>query len=372
LTILAQYDAARAALAKCKTADVPIALRLEMEHVKLHARQVQDKALMADATEIQMRAERRLGEILHEAESEGLISVGRPKKRSVENGSASEPFTLAEAGISKKLSAKSQQFATIAEPAFEAMVEHTRKRIAAGAPTIIDKEATNTQKKERRANRERVLGECIAALPTAKYGLIVADPEWQFEPRSRETGMDRAADNHYPTSCTQVIAARDVPSIAANDCVLFLWATAPMLAHALLVMAAWGFDYKTHLIWHKIRNGAGRGSGYWATGEHEPLLIGTRGKVVAPATAMCGSVIAAPWQGKHSAKPEIFLEIIEREFPNTPKIELNRRGPPRPGWDAWGNQVESPLPTINLSSLPSEHLAFVHVEETSVGGFVSG
>ena len=71
--------------------------------------------------------------------------------------------------------------------------------------------------------------------------------------------MDRAADNHYPTSVLDVIKARDVPSIAAKDCVLFLWATIPMLPHALAVMAAWGFDYKSNYVWGKDRIG----TGYW-------------------------------------------------------------------------------------------------------------
>jgi N6-adenosine-specific RNA methylase IME4 len=193
-------------------------------------------------------------------------------------------------------------------------------------------------KKENRDRRERELGEKQQALPAQKFGVILADPEWQFEPWSRETGMSRAADNHYPTSVTEVIASRPVEKIAANDCVLFLWATAPMLPQALLVMSAWGFDYKTEWVWHKVRPGKGRGTGYWVTGEHEPILIGTRGKVPAPATAMCRSIIAAPI-GKHSAKPEQFAEIIERTFPTLPKIELNRRGAARPGWTAWGNEA---------------------------------
>jgi hypothetical protein len=91
-------------------------------------------------------------------------------------------------------------------------------------------------KQSRRAEREQELAAKQAALPTRKYGVIVADNEWRFEPRSRETGMDRAADNHYPTSALEEIKSRDVASIAADDCVLFLWATAPMLPEALSVM----------------------------------------------------------------------------------------------------------------------------------------
>lgn len=194
-------------------------------------------------------------------------------------------------------------------------------------------------KAERRAARERELADKICALPQKKYGVIVADPEWRFEPWSRETGMDRAADNHYPTSCLDVIMSRDVASIAADDCVLFLWATQPMLPHALLVMAAWGFDYRSHSVWKKERPGEGRGTGYWFINEHEILLLGVRGQVPCPAPGeQRRSVLHAP-VGEHSAKPEEFLQLIEEYFPNLPKIELNRRGVPRPRWDAWGNEA---------------------------------
>ena len=109
--------------------------------------------------------------------------------------------------------------------------------------------------------------------------MILADPEWRFEPWSRETGMDRAADNHYPTSDFALIKTREIASIAAADSVLFLWATAPMLLQALEVMRAWGFAYKTQAMWAKDRIG----TGYWFRNKHELLLVGTRGDVPAPA-----------------------------------------------------------------------------------------
>ena len=74
--------------------------------------------------------------------------------------------------------------------------------------------------------------------------------------------------------------------------------------------------------------------------EHELLLLGTRGKIPCPALGtQWESLITAP-RGAHSEKPECVLEMIEAYFPNLPKIELNRRGPARPGWDAWGNEFE--------------------------------
>lgn len=198
--------------------------------------------------------------------------------------------------------------------------------------------ARHELKKDRRNTREQDLGSKILALPAKKYGVILADPEWRFEPYSRETGMDRAADNHYPTSEVEKIAARPVADIAADDCVLFLWATVPMLPACLRVMEAWGFEYRSHVIWKKDRPG----TGYWFINQHELLLVGTRGRVPAPAPGtQARSVIDAP-VGKHSAKPETFYTLIEEYYPNLPKIELNARAG-RKGWDAWGNEVDVPL-----------------------------
>jgi N6-adenosine-specific RNA methylase IME4 len=199
-------------------------------------------------------------------------------------------------------------------------------------------------KKRRRTLREKMLGKKQHAWPTQQYGVIVADPEWRYEPWSRQTGMDRAADNHYPTSELGAIAARDVQSIAARDCVLFLWATNPMLPEALYVMSKWGFTYKSNYAWGKDKCG----TGYWSRNKHELLLIGTRGNIPCPAPGtQRESLIMAP-RGRHSEKPETFLEMIEQYFPTLPKIELNRRGPARPGWHAWGFEAEnhqSPAPS---------------------------
>jgi N6-adenosine-specific RNA methylase IME4 len=192
-------------------------------------------------------------------------------------------------------------------------------------------------KAEKRAAREAELAAKQSALPDKRYGVIYADPPWRFEPFSRETGMDRAADNHYPTSTTDEIVALPVKNIAADDCVLFLWATVPLLRHALAVMDAWGFDYCSHAIWDKVHIG----TGYWFRNQHELLLVGVRGDIPAPAMGKQWPSLRTIPRREHSAKPEQFLELIEEYFPHLPKIELNRRGPPRPNWDAWGLEAEA-------------------------------
>jgi N6-adenosine-specific RNA methylase IME4 len=192
-------------------------------------------------------------------------------------------------------------------------------------------------KQVRRADREVDLAEATVAaseaLGSKLYGVIMADPPWRFAPYSRDTGMDRAADNHYPTMTIERIRAMAVP--AADDAVLFLWATVPMLPEALSVMAAWGFTYKSHCVWAKDRVG----TGYWFRNQHELLLVGTRGNVPAPAHGeQYASVISAPL-GRHSAKPNAFAEMIEAMFPTLPALEMFARGP-RLGWTVWGNQAE--------------------------------
>jgi len=162
--------------------------------------------------------------------------------------------------------------------------------------------------------------------------VLYADPPWRFEPYSRDTGMDRAADNHYPTMGGQDI--RELPIPAADDAVLFLWATVPMLPDAVAVMQAWGFAYKSHFVWIKDK----AGTGYWNRNQHELLLIGTRGKIPAPAPGeQFPSVIPAK-VGKHSAKPEHFAEMIEEMFPQLQAVELFARKP-RLGWKVWGNEA---------------------------------
>jgi N6-adenosine-specific RNA methylase IME4 len=335
MTQLIKYDAACRAIAAAKNVDEVKHIRDASIAMKAYARQAKNHTLEADAIEIRMRATRRMDQIRQDQKaSVGLAKGGTPYKTKSTGVSKTpvEKPTLADAGIDKNLAKEGRKLGALSEREFEKAISTARDAVG----SVIKTALRTDDKKEARASREAELAVKQAALPDKRYGVIVADPEWRFEPWSRETGMDRAADNHYPTSCTEVIVARDVPSIAADDCVLFLWATIPMLPHALTVMAAWGFSYVSHYVWGKDKIGMG----YWLRERHELLLIGTRGKPPAPAPGtQWFSLISAP-RGEHSEKPECFLEMIESYFPNLSKIELNRRGPARPGWDAWGNEAE--------------------------------
>jgi N6-adenosine-specific RNA methylase IME4 len=132
------------------------------------------------------------------------------------------------------------------------------------------------------------------------------------------------------------IKAMKVP--AADDCVLFLWSTVPHLALAFEVIAAWGFTYKSLIVWIKDRPA----TGYWARNLVELLLIASRGSVPAPAPGeqppqVLEALIEAA-KREHSRKRDEAYEIIEKLFPTTPKLEMFARKA-RPGWASHGNEV---------------------------------
>ena len=170
---------------------------------------------------------------------------------------------------------------------------------------------------------------------TALFGVLYADPPWDY-PESG--GGNRVVSAHYPTMTAEDICALRVP--AADNAVLYLWATAPKLREALAVISAWGFEYKTHAVWDKELIGMG----YWFRGQHDLLMLGIRGKVTAPPPELrIGSVIRAR-RSKHSAKPDTVRDLIGRWFPNERKLELFARPwtdlwPKHDGWETWGNEM---------------------------------
>jgi N6-adenosine-specific RNA methylase IME4 len=242
------------------------------------------------------------------------------------------------------------------------LAPETQRKIAAEAEAGHANAVRTVIKQETRAVRERTTG---LKAPEGLFGVIVEDFEWDFEVRSRETGMDRHAGNHYETADDAHTAEEIVERTrerflcAAPDCVLWQWTTGPHLAIALDVMKLRGFKYVSNYVWNKDRII----TGWWSRFKHEHLLIGTKGNVPCPAPGTQWDSVIDAALGEHSAKPEAFLEMIEQYFPTWRKIELNRRGPARPGWAAWGNQAEPELPPHN-----PETGEILEIVEGPVGG----
>jgi N6-adenosine-specific RNA methylase IME4 len=165
-------------------------------------------------------------------------------------------------------------------------------------------------------------------LPSGCFDLIYADPPW----RSHSPSSGWSPEQHYPTMKAEEIAGLTLP--AAEDALLFLWAVNGFLPEALSVMSAWGFAYRTNLVWVKDYIGLG----FWSRNRHELLLVGRRGTFPVPdEAARPDSVVEAP-KTRHSEKPIQVYELIEHMYPKATRLELFARAS-RPGWTTWGNEV---------------------------------
>ena len=176
-----------------------------------------------------------------------------------------------------------------------------------------------------------------------KYRTIVADPPWQY----RNSGVQGAAEKVYATMPTEEICKLNVRDVSDRDAVLILWCTWPLLEDGFKVINSWGFEYKSGMPWIKIR-GTQRNLfdsevsfqlktsvGFWVLGCSEPILICKRGNASPPNLKHCGLLSK---NIEHSRKPDDIYAYAE-SFPG-PYLELFCRRP-RPGWDVWGNEVES-------------------------------
>jgi len=186
----------------------------------------------------------------------------------------------------------------------------------------------------------------MVVLDMKKYQIIYADPPWKYNSRANhKTRFRGGACGHYNLMTMDEIKALPVRQIAADDAVLFLWVTFPYLKEQIEVFEAWGFVYKTvGFTWIKLNPknlGIFFGVGYYTKSNAELCLLGTKGKVLRPATNCVSSVIVTPRQ-EHSRKPCRVREMIDVLYPRQSKVELFARQKVE-GWSCWGNEVESDI-----------------------------
>jgi N6-adenosine-specific RNA methylase IME4 len=167
----------------------------------------------------------------------------------------------------------------------------------------------------------------------AKFSTIYADPPWPYS----NTAARGAAEKHYRTLTLDSICKEPVKLLAAEKAHLHLWTTNGFLREAFDVIRAWGFEYKSCLIWIKPQLGMGN---YWRV-SHELLVLGVRGGLQF-SDRTCRSWLAAP-RTVHSRKPFAFRALVERVSPG-PYLELyGREEQPNTGWTVYGDQVERRL-----------------------------
>lgn len=179
------------------------------------------------------------------------------------------------------------------------------------------------------------------------FSTVLADPPWQFQNRTGKVAPEHRRLSRYPTMDLDAIKALPVASVCADTAHLYLWVPNALLPEGLAVLHAWGFQYKTNLVWHKIRKDGGsdgRGVGFYFRNVTELLLFGVRGKnarTLAPGRSQVNMIETR--KREHSRKPDETYDLIEACSPG-PYLELFARGP-RTGWTVWGNQSEEYFPS---------------------------
>jgi N6-adenosine-specific RNA methylase IME4 len=280
-------------------------------------------AVTGYAHEIKIYALAKLGELLRPLPKVQVgkePGPGRGNKR-YPAGAVLEKQTLDELGVSKKTSAIAQQLADLPAPVRDA---------------IAKRETTITK-----ARREHARTHMRPAdLPEGKFRVLYADPPWHYG----NSGVISESDNygraarHYPSMTIAELSAMAVKSHVADNAVLFLWVTSPLLAECWPVIAAWGFTYKASIVWDKVAHNFGS----YVSVRHEFLLICTRGSCLPDhPTPMPDSVVSVPRSEKHSEKPAEFRALIDRLYDGDARAKLElfaREGVD--GWTTWGNELE--------------------------------
>ena len=209
-----------------------------------------------------------------------------------------------------------------------------------GVPWSLSRLRTAIRLKNREA--QYAMGD----LPVGKFRVIYADPPWAYDdsgvivpekasPKHSGDPYGRAA-RHYPTLSIEELCALPVQDHLTDEAVLFLWVTAPMLSACWQVIEAWGFEFKTQMVWNKLAHNFG----HYVSVRHENLLICTRGSCTPDQpTPMPESVVSERRSATHSEKPESFRRTIERLYPLGRRLELFGRHEVE-GWTVYGNQLQ--------------------------------
>lgn len=185
----------------------------------------------------------------------------------------------------------------------------------------------------------------LARCGDQKFQTILADPPWQFQNRTGKMAPEHKRLNRYGTMNLQEIKDLPVSSVTADTAHLYLWVPNALLPEGLQVLEAWGFQYKSNIVWHKVRKDGGpdgRGVGFYFRNTTEIILFGVKGKnarTLAPGRSQVN--IIKSMKREHSRKPDEQYPLIEACSPG-PYLEIFARGG-RENWTTWGNQADEYL-----------------------------
>lgn len=184
----------------------------------------------------------------------------------------------------------------------------------------------------------------LTPLPEGPFGTILADPPWRFANRTGKMAPEHARLRRYRTMDLAEIEQVPVAQVAAENSHLYLWVPNALLLEGLFIMRAWGFTYKSNLIWYKVRKDGGpdgRGVGFYFRNVTEVCLFGVRGRLRTREAGRRQVNVIESMKGRHSEKPKALYDIIEA-CSHGPYLELFARER-RDGWTSWGEELDGVL-----------------------------
>ena len=177
---------------------------------------------------------------------------------------------------------------------------------------------------------------------SGEFGTILADPPWRFRNRTGRVAPEYKRRHRYPSLSFAEIEGLPINELATENSHLYLWVPNALIQRGLETMGKWGFEYKTNLVWYKIRKDGGpdgRGVGFYFRNVTELVLFGVRGNIRTSQPGRTQVNIMATRKREHSRKPDELYDIIEQCSPG-PYLELFARHP-RAGWAQWGDEISS-------------------------------
>ena len=278
----------------------------------------------------------RLKPVIAERAKENLITHTQSGYQGCQNSDKAVIDTKRElakaAGVSHDTIAKVEKIEAKASPEIKAQLR--------SGEISINQAYKDIKREEQRQERNETIREQIDRPKTSnhidifttekKYRVIYADPPWSYNDKQNIEVLG-GAEKHYTTMPLDEICALPIPS--ADNAVLFMWATSPMLEDSFKVINAWGFKYKSSFVWDKIAHNMG----HYNSVRHEFLLIATKGSCTPDVPRLFDSVVSIE-RTEHSRKPKEFRDMIDTLYPYGERLELFAREAPE-GWDVWGNMA---------------------------------
>lgn len=324
---LVQLNGAAGALAGATSLEDIKAIRDKAEAARKYVENARLGLEMQNhAAEVRLRAERAAGELLAK-----MRLAGGDRRSS----SAKSQLRLEDLGITKHQSSRWQRAARVPHEAFERFVRETKESGGELTTTALLTLARRfaSPRTPATTTENAVAGDGFEGMEQLlasgeRFPCVYADPPWRYQNETTRA----AASKHYPTMSVEEIATLEVGRVAADNAHLHLWVTNGFLFEAPRVMASWGFEFKSCLVWVKPQMGLGN---YWRLG-HEFLLLGVRGSLKFQDRGVISWLRAN--RTRHSRKPEKVRKLIERVSPG-PYLELFGRKRVR-GWTVMGDEVD--------------------------------